>query len=498
MKDLRLGKFLVVIIALTLILPLTALAAPVEPIPDTTFRSLRTGYVKTWHIFNDSKLDGILNPGDTRIETFRNWWTPASSHSQHNYSQGPYEGNYNYPSGHDKTSGPINYASHNGSGLDDYWLQRDEDGINFYMTYSQFDNNNWKGGYNATYLPAGDPQTIVKDRHENRNGWALGWVTHQKPWPINSGNNTQNLAGKVEMDIFIHHGRGLDDTGLVNVDEWNGQDHLNPKNSYSNPEISMSNDIGLHPSFTIDARDFASSNGQFHPAQWDENNMEYNMDANLERIRANFPHLDAAGRQDYLDKLVLSMEVREYDPALLDNSNVLVRDKHPEWIRNNLTEHDGTSYVYKDAFKERSEYHDGATDGGVIAGLAGQEEYVPDLNGGTWGDQQVIRIDISEETLATVSQITFWDFGDSDGTAYGSDTSPQVQPRAIIFGVDLNRLPEEGQIYYDDPVNGRIYFPDNRIYIAQVQIEYIPEPASLTLLVLGAGLMLLRRRRAAM
>ena len=49
-----------------------ATAALLEPEKDAGFRDLRSDYVKQWYIYNDSRLDGILNPGDTMITTFNN------------------------------------------------------------------------------------------------------------------------------------------------------------------------------------------------------------------------------------------------------------------------------------------------------------------------------------------------------------------------------------------------------------------------------------------
>ena len=64
----------------------------------------------------------------------------------------------------------------------------------------------------------------------------------------------------------------------------------------------------------------------------------------------------------------------------------------------------------------------------------------------------------------------------------------QVSPRLIVFFAD-----EGGNLYLDDG-NGRIYFPENRLFIA-VTNEIIPEPATLCLLMLGAGTMIVLRRR---
>jgi hypothetical protein len=131
----------------------------------------------------------------------------------------------------------------------------------------------------------------------------------------------------------------------------------------------------------------------------------------------------------------------------------------------------------------------------VIAGLCGLSQYNPEAN--NWGDQQVIRIDISPDMLKSgdpnnqgnINAIYFYDFGDSTPGAGGTQ---QTGPRVIAFNVDPN-----GMVYYlpdsNDPGN-RIYFPENRIYIAEVTMRQVPEP--MTALLVGAGgLAMLTRRR---
>ena len=87
-----------------------------------------------------------------------------------------------------------------------------------------------------------------------------------------------------------------------------------------------------------------------------------------------------------------------------------------------------------------------------------------------------------------IDEIIFWDFGASTPGAPGTQ---QTDPVAIVFGIDRTRTVAQGQIYYDDG-GVRTYFPDNRIYIAQV---HIPEPATLAFCVLGGVGVVLRRRR---
>ncbi len=504
MKDLLLGRVLIALVVLLMIVPSVVRAAPTEPVPDASFRDLRTDYVKTWYVYNDSMVDGILNPGDTSVTTFENWWTPASSHSQHNYSRDGGSGVI-YGADSDIHSGPINYASHNDPTKEDFWLGRtpaeDKNTIQFYMTYSQYDNNDWKGGYTDNLT--GDKLAIVKQRHETRNGYSLGWVTHAEE-PNNS--NPQTYAGFVDMDIYIHDGRGLNPNSDGSIDV------AGFGKSYSNPQVSVSNDIS---SKARDASVYvtgwipAAGGERYHPPVFEDPNSGTPMAGTYSWL-VNQVRMDAQGKgytaADLAD-IINSMEVREWDPDSLAASDVIWANRTPNEIEANLVDHNGNPYVYADAFLDNSFYHDGASDGGVVAGLAGETNYTSDPqdpNFNNWGDQQVIRIDISQETLlggdpntcGNIEQIVFWDFGNSDSTTWGTTTSDQVNPTPIVFLVDLTRTIAHGQIYWDDGMGGRIYFPENRIYIAQVTI--IPEPATLVLLVIGAAGLMIKRRRAIM
>jgi hypothetical protein len=495
MKCSLLVKVFAPLVAVVLVMPMGVGAAPSEPNPDPTFRDLRTDYVKTWHIYNDDQLDGILNPGDTEIATFNNWWTPASSHSQHNMSVDG--GGFTYDLDSDVNSSPINFASHGGSGKENYWLgqtpvDENKNTIQFYMTYSQFDNNDWKGGYSYTSDPIA--QAIIAQRHETRNGWALGWTSHsQEDGPF----NPQTYAGFVDMDIFIHNGRGLNPAADGSIDGGSIVSGGAFGPSYSNPQVSVSNDIS---SKAIDIAGCAPSDLRYHPPVFDEATGQYSWTVNALRMLANDPTYNMSDLNDIIN----SMEIEEREALGLGAGDVVWGNRRPSEILANLVDHNGNAYTYDDAFLDNSFYHDGASDGGVVAGLAGESNYVPDPQGGNWGDQQVIRIDISQETLMSgdpntcgnIEQIVIWDFGQSDSTTWDTTTGDQVNPTPIIFLVDMTQTIAHGQIYWDDGAGGRIYFPENRIYIAQVVISDIPEPASLTLLAMGAIGLLIRRRKA--
>ncbi len=452
-----------------------ALGALEEPEPLAGSRELRPDYVSTWYIYNDDNLNGILDPGDTSLETFENWWTPVSSHSQLNHEAGPY-GAFTYSPGDDIGSSPMNFATVTNPGTDFYWLERETSTINFYMTYSQFDNNDW-GTY--VYAPGdANKQAILADRHLERNGWAMGYVIGDYPKDGNGDYvyGDQTPANHVEMDIYVHNGQGLAGSSLAA----NGI----AQDSRSNPQVSASNDIDDR------AIDTVSTTSQRHPTQYDNGTKDYSWAANDFRMTQN--GLDANDLADIVD----SMEVKELDPFGAElNAAALVPGRTPEAIKNGLAtkDHLGNDYLYLDAFVNRSDGVIGATDGGVIGGLSGYDNYDPIQN--NWGDQQVIRIDISPETLlldpddpnkGNIDKIVFWDFGASTPGAPGTE---QTAPRKIEFFVDQIT----GMLFFLNPAGQRFDFPENRIYIARV--DMIPEPATMTMLLSAAAAVLLRRRK---
>jgi len=443
MKTLLLGK--VSLMVLVLAIGQSVYASPSEPTPVSYYEPLPAdaGHIQSWYIYNDSNTDGILNPGDTSIDAMDNWWTTVSSHTQHNYESGPYGGGFNYdPVTQDMPSGPMNFATSSlpdghpdkNSSSYNYWLPMASNEIHFYMSYSQHDNDV------SSEVPG--------------NEWNLGWVTNTITKVNGQYVYDGSFGGDVEMDIFVHNGQ----SGSTNT----GQSVT--------PNVSMSNDISY----------LAYSNGQWQPPQYDDALGGY-----VSTTSANSEYKTSLGLTDpQFAQIVDSMEVYEVDPDGLTVSDVIYGSRRPTEIAANMTDHSGAAYLYQDAFQDRSTYVTSTSDGGVIAGLAGLDEYDPQL--GNWGDQQVIRIDISPETLlageddaGNITKVVFYDFG--------YDSAGQVSPREIVLWAD------NGQLFALDGNGGRIYFPENRIYIAQSEI--IPEPASLALLAGGGFVMIFRHRR---
>jgi len=449
----RLGESVVVLVAAVLVSALSVRAAPMEPTENASYRPLRNDYVKDWYIFNDQNLNGILDPGDEKVGQFKNWWTVISTHSQHNYKK-----RTGYNNGDDWGSGPYNGFTDPlpvGDPLrlseNNLWLPRQENAIHFYMTYSQFDNNDWKNGYDWDGK-SGDRLDIVKARHEDRNGYAFGWLTHD-----NAATNTQAVEGTVKMDVYVFKGKGLAGSPSV-VPEWGGSADYTAQ-SNSNPQLSMSNDLDPRSEDTVGA----DATGHFHPPVYNDGTGYVWAGANKTRFEAN-----GLTEADF-NAVVASMEVQERDvnDGYWDANGVWI-NRTPADIAGSLTDFYGNPYVYGDAFADRSTFHDGGSDGGVIAGLAGEDDYDPQIN--NWSDQQVIRIDIDAATLLAnnITQVIIWDFGFLAGAS-------QTNPVPIVL--DLTDLAK---------------FPENRFYIARVNI---PEPTGLAMLAGGAATLLARRRR---
>jgi len=457
----RLGALLLAVAVLSVLPP--AQAAPLaEPVAEPTYRDLRDDYVKTWYIYNDESPDGILDPADTRVETFQNWWTATCTYTQHNY------GRRGQGLNEDWSSAPVNMASATDP-LANYWLDRPDNTLSFYMTYSQYDNNAWKGG---TYTggKSGEALEILQGRNASRNGYALGWLTNT----IDNAQDKTTADGAVKMDVFTHNAQ----MDLAVGGAWGGA------TSYSDPQVAVSNDISNK------AIDNVGASGQWHALQFDGSlpagTGTYTWAANKTRLEWNGQ--DQADLADIAD----SMEVKEWDPLNATWATEAVDPtKTPAQVAAGEVDHNGAAYVYEDAFRDRCALHEGATDGGVIAGLSGYDNYSAAVN--NWGDQQVIRIDIDEATLAAgnIDQLIFWDFG---GSIPGATGTQQTNPAALVFGIDRTRTVAQGQIFYDDGLT-KTYFPDNRIYIATA---HIPEPGTLALCLLGGlGLICRRRRRGA-
>jgi len=185
-----------------------------------------------------------------------------------------------------------------------------------------------------------------------------------------------------------------------------------------------------------------------------------------------------------LAEIVNSMDIREFTASTITGGvtkwDAIFGDKTPAQILANL------GYEYQDAFMDRGIYTNNSSDGGVIAGLGGKG--LPgDPTIDNWADQQVIRIDIDltlEEFQNGITEIVFYDFGPAGGPG-------QVGPREIVFGIDRSQTIAHGQIFGTAPDGSVIWFPENRIYIAQV----VPEPATMLLLSIGGLGIIAKRRR---
>ena len=456
-----------------LFLSLPVWGAITEPTPEPAYRSLRDDpnreYVTNWYIFNDDQNNGILDPGDTYIDEFKNWWVPVSAHTQHNYLRRGQATN------EDWSSGPMNFNSKTNH-LDNYWLDREANAMYFYLSYSQFDNNDWKGG-GYTDGKTGDTLDILKDRNGYRNGYYMGWLTHD----ISDGDKTTEV-GQVKMDVYIHKGQ-MDTTVGGN---WSGA------TSYSNPQVATSNDIGNA------ALDNVGATGQWQAPQFDDSGAAGTGTYDWGGATENKLRMEANGHnQTAFNTMVDSMEVKEWDRVHGTwGAEAVLPGMTPAQIEANEVDDANAAYIYEDSFRDRCVVHEGATDGGVIAGLSGYDNY--DYGDNNWGDQQVIRMDFDDFTSTTtantgIDKIVWWDFGDSDSTTWGQPGVPQVTPSAIVFGIDRTRSVADGQIYIDG-ATGRTYFPDNIVYIARV---HIPEPATLALIAMGGTGLILRRRRHA-
>lgn len=465
-----------------------AFSEVLEPASNPDYRELRTDYVRDWYIYIDTDNNGILNPGDQKVSMFQNWWSTKSSSTMHN--QDITWEPASFPD--DKPSSPMNWAtdSHGGTAENNYWLTQKEDRMGFYMNYSQWNNctidHYSQANYHVTEGGVSDEGTLAayyREKYGDRNGYAMGWLTNKN----DAGSTDNSPRSNVTMDVYVHDGKyqGTVDA-FTGPDKWNN----------SNPQVSQSNDI------TSDLANDPMS-GLRYPGKFDEGTMTYSPAANR-AMQAWFDYgyvaksiIDTLTDAD-LAAIAAAMEIREVDP-FSEGSGLwanIFPDKSAEDIRDSaiikaLLAADSqavSEYLYQDAMMDRSTYAQNATDGGVISGLGAMGSEPFDIN--EWTQQQVIRLDLefdSEERSSLIDEIVFYDFGAAAG-------SSQINPTEIMFRVDAS-----GNLYFDADNNGTfdaltdVYLPDNRIYIAQVEI--VPEPATLVLLAAGMAGIIARKLR---
>jgi len=477
-------------------------------------RDLRTDFVQNWHIFADTLNDAILDPGDTRVKTFKNWWTSVSAATQHQYEiGGPPAAGPDYP------STPIDHQSvftHNSP----EGLPQKARSVGFYMTYSHKDNAN----FDTEWYSDGTPHDTFQQRNRQRNGWAMGWLTGETV--VDEFGNVQYGAasGRVKMDIFIHNGKsrnepdgsGYDDNynfGNAQSDVWYGPALSVPAGgaystvSQSNPQVVQSNEMDLlarqdnNMMLAADYRDdttalpqgyvYAGLNQGKYTVDGDGNSgtpvtaatlAEFNTVISSMDVREVNSYETSAGAGDDLGGVIDPIHGTDTPQALLDGG---------------VTDGLGNPYLYEDSFFSRdgesndgSPWVEGSTDGGVIAGLSGYDEYESKIKTPQklthWGEQQVIRIDFDTDTFDGIDEIIFYDWGRIHPV-----TGQQTDPKAIVISVDASN-----NLYYDKDASGGvspgdIFFPDNRIYIAQV----VPEPTTAVFLAIGGAGLIAKRRR---
>ena len=473
---------------------LVAVVKEPDEYPDYQIRGRRIDYLHTWHVFGEgagAHNNGILNPGDKRLDKFVNWWTPVSASTQHNYAQ------RTQTVDEDWSSAPM---SHRIPPTESYWLPLEENVIAFYMTYSQYDNSDFQSEYDFAWM--GPEQKARQQQNMSRNGWAFAWVTNKIDRVAGNFVNADkpgDYVGNVKMDIFIHNGKS---NALQGTDVADYADRFDGTTTYtygtverSNPQVSLSTDI--HPLAEYKNTD------EFVPPDYRDDNTGLPQGY----VYASFNDVDYTNEPDF-NTVVASMEVREVDPGFDDPVDPLAgtaihSTKTPWETYDNLTDGHGDPYAYQDAFYNRADtvsdpslttgapYAEGSTDGGVIPGLSGYSDYDPSEESPDWGEQQVIRIDFDASTFATITHVKFYDFGEKGG-------STQIAPRVIAFAWGSDGFTTG--LFYDADVNdgpfnlgaGDYMMPDNRVYIAQV--AHIPEPATFAFVMLG-GLGVLARNR---
>ena len=146
---------------------------------------------KNFGIYQDTNGSGVLDPGDTFIQGFMNWYTHYSAESSYNY------GDHSDPalSGFTDLTGAPYAADH----LEDpnnenfSWLPMHDDELHIYMLWAHYNN------------------TDAGELELERNGFALGMIAND----YIRGRDDSSPSGGYDLDIAIRNdGTALPQVGL--------------------------------------------------------------------------------------------------------------------------------------------------------------------------------------------------------------------------------------------------------------------------------------------
>jgi len=135
---------------------------------------------KNFGIYQDTNGDGILNPGDTFIKGFMNWYTWHSAASSYNYNE------HSDPELSGKTDLPgAPWSSDEKADGTFSWLPMHEDELHMYMVWSEYDNSVIPGESGSGDLP----------------GFSLGMIANN----YIREDNTVSASGGYDLDIAVRN-----------------------------------------------------------------------------------------------------------------------------------------------------------------------------------------------------------------------------------------------------------------------------------------------------